>query len=160
MANRQFQNGYVIGERIVDLVGSFVPLTGAGTVAASTVRGLGFGYAPSGSPGVMALQPRIAQSALTNTPGIVRTGTGLYTVTFEDAFLEAVGVSADLQVAAASPNWVQVLGEVANQGSSTLAPVLSLQIINASGVAVDAAASGRVHFFIRFRDSTTRYGKP
>lgn len=160
MANRQFQNGYVIGERIIDLVGSFVPLTGAGTVLASKVTGLGFGYAPSGNPGIMTLQPRIAQSPLTSTPGILRTGTGLYTITFEDNYLEMVGVSVDLAVAAASANWAQALEPIANIASSTLAPTLSLQIINSSGTAVDSAANCRLHFFIRFRDSTTRYGKP
>lgn len=158
MSNRQLQSSWVIGERIVDLAGSFVPLTGAGTVVAANVRGLGFGYAPSA--GTMTLQPKTALNPLTTTPGIVRTGTGLYTVTFEDAYIEAVAVGVDLAVASASANWAQALEPIANQASSTQAPVLSLQIINSSGTAVDSAANCRMHFFIRFRDSTTRYSKP
>lgn len=158
MSNRNLQSSWVIGERIIDLAGSFVPLTGAGTIVASNVRGLGFGFAPSA--GTMALQGRIASSPLTSTPGILRTGTGLYTITFEDSYIEAVAVGVDLAVASASANWAQPLEPIANQGSSTLAPVLSVQIINSSGTAVDSAANCRLHFFIRFRDSTTRYNKP
>lgn len=159
MANRNFQTSWVIGERIVDIAGSFVPLTGAGTVVASTVRGLGFGYAPSA--GVMTLFGNVStKSFLTTTPGIVRTGTGLYTVTLEDPYIEAKAVGCDLAVASASPNWAQPIEPIANLASSTAAPVISIQIINASGSAVDASSGGRLHFFVSLRDSTTQFQKP
>lgn len=160
MANRQFQTGYCLGERLIELAGSFVPLTGAGTVVAANVRGFGFGYAPN-SAGVMVLQPRIAQSPLTSTPGILRTGVGLYTITLEDAYLGCNLFSVDLAApVAGSQLWAQPVEPVANLGSSTLAPVFSVLIINNAGAPTDAVANMRLYLALQMRDSTTRFAKP
>jgi hypothetical protein len=160
VANRQFQTGWCLGERLIEISGSFVPLTGAGTVVASSVKGEGFGYAPIA--GVMKLQPNLAsKNFLTTTPGIVRTGTGLYTVTMEDQYLDINDFTADLAAPiAGSALWAQPVEPVANLGSTTAAVVLSILIVNSSGTPTDAAANMRMYFSAIFRDSTTRFNKP
>src|ERR1700690_3771350 len=95
MSNKNYDTAYAQGKRLIGIEGSFIPLTGAGTVVAANVRGFGFGYAPN-SAGVMVLQPNLVVKGLTTTPGIVRSGTGLYTVTFEDTFLAVNYFGADL----------------------------------------------------------------
>lgn len=160
MADRNFDQGYTIGKRLIEIAGSFVPLTGAGTVVASTVKGLGFGYAPNNA-GVMALQPNLVTKPWTTTPGIVRTGTGVYTITLEDRYLDCNCFSADLAVpAGGSALWAQPNEPIANLGSTTAAIVATLTIVNASGTPTDAAASSRIHFFLQLRDSTTQRVKP
>lgn len=161
MANKNFDQGFCIGKRLIEIAGSFIPLTGAGTVVASNVKGFGFGYAPN-SAGVMTLQPNVAsKSFLTTTPGIVRTGTGLYTVTLEDNYLDVNLFSADLAApVAGSALWAQPVEPVANLGSSTAAPVFSILIVNASGTPTDAAANMRMYFALQMRDSTTQRVKP
>jgi len=145
------------GKIIVD--GSFVPLTGAGTVDATKVTGLGFGYAPV--KGVMALiTPPQNNPIPLSTPGIVRTGTGLYTITFEDPYLEVVSFRCDLAVAAAGSALRAVPVEpITGTSTANTAPTITIVILNGA-TPTDAAASQRVHFHAVFRDSTTRYQKP
>lgn len=161
MANRNFDTGYVIGKRLIEISGSFVPLTGAGTIVASSVKGFGFGFAPN-SAGVMALQPNVqSKSFLTTTPGILRTGTGLYTITLEDPYLDCNYYGADLAApVAGSALWAQPVEPVANLGSSTAALVFSLLIVNNAGTPTDAAANMRMYFSMILRDSTAQRVKP
>lgn len=159
MANRNMDQSWCLGKRLIDLAGNFVPLTGAGIVLASAVRGFGFGYAPTN--GVMTLQPRLTSSPLTSTPGILRTGTGVYTITLEDAYLSVNDYGCDLAVpAGGSQLWVQPVEPVANLASSTLAPTFTMTIVNNAGTPTDAAASSRVYFWIELRDSNVQFAKP
>jgi hypothetical protein len=161
MANKNFDQGYCIGKRLIEIAGSFIPLTGAGTVVASSVRGFGFGYAPN-SAGVTVLQPNATGKVqLTTTPGILRTGTGLYTLTLEDPYADCNLFSVDLAApVAGSQLWAQPVEPIANLGSATAAPVFSILIINNAGTPTDAAANMRMYFALQMRDSTVQKVKP
>jgi hypothetical protein len=163
MANRRYDRDWVLGERIITISGSFATNTGSAIVA-STVKGFGFGYAPSA--GVMTLFGNIAsKNYLTTTPGIVLSGTGIYTVTLEDPYIDMIAASVNIQVAAsgASANDM-ILGTAVNLGSSTAAPAIQLLTINGgSGAAATptaANANNRVNFQFVFRDSTVQFNKP
>jgi hypothetical protein len=159
VANKNLDTAYAIGKRLVGLEGSFVPLTGAGTIVAANVRGFGFGFAPN-SAGVMALQAPLSGKGLTTTPGIIRAGTGLYTITFEDTYLAVNYFGADLAVpVAGSALWAQPV-EPINIGSGTAAPAVQILIVNNAGAPTDASANMRVYFEIVFRDSNVQFVKP
>lgn len=156
MANRNLDTSYVIGKRLIDIAGSF-GTNGSSSPAASSVKGLGFGYAPSA--GVMAVKG--SSPGVTTTAGVVRSTTGTYVITPEDTFQDVNVFSTDLQVASASANWAQP-GPIANTAVANQAPNLTIFVINSSGSLQDVAAnaSSRVHFFIQFRDSTVQFQKP
>lgn len=151
---------YVIGKRIIRVSGSFVPLTGAGTIVASSVTGWGFGYAPVA--GVMALraQPQNNPTPLT-TPGIVRNSAGLYTITTEDPYLEVKWFDCNLAgPAAGTALWAQPVEPVANTGVANKGVAVQVLITNNAGTPTDANANMRLYFAIEFRDSTVLYQKP
>jgi hypothetical protein len=159
MANRNFDTGWTIGKRLIDITGSF-GTNGASNPVAANVKGFGFGYAPVGN--VMTLQTSIpVRPGITTTPGIVRSATGTYVITLDDSYLDHQVFSCDLQVASASANWAQP-GPIANMGVSGQAPNFTVIVINSSGTPQDVAANAnsRVHFFIQLRDSTTQFAKP
>lgn len=160
MSDRNFDKAYVIGKRLIDISGTFVPLTGAGTVAASTVRGLGFGYLPVSGTWTKRTAER---SGITgSTSGITRTATGTYTVTFEEAFRDIYYQSADL----ASPNtsgsalWAQPVATATNLNTAATAPTITILIVNSSGSPTDAASGQKVYFHVQFDDSTVGFNKP
>jgi hypothetical protein len=163
MANRRYDRDWCLGERLITISGSFGTNAGSAIVAAN-VKGFGFGYAPSA--GVMTLFGNIAsKNYLTTTPGIVLSGTGIYTVTLEDPYIDMIAASVNIQVAAsgASANDM-ILGTAVNLGSSTAAPAIQLLTINGgSGAAATpnaANANSRVNFQFIFRDSTVQFNKP
>lgn len=157
MANRRFDESYVIGVRIIDIMGSFATLAGAGTVIASSVKGFGFGYAPIN--GVMTLQPT-ARNGITSTPGILRTGTGVYTVTFDDSYADVIDIGSDLQVATGgSALWAQP-NPTTGLATSGTAPTCTFTIINSSGTPTEGGTTSRLNFRCTFRDSTTQFTKP
>lgn len=160
MCSRNLDTGWCIGKRLIDIAGSF-GTNGSSTPAATSVKGLGFGYAPSDTTGVMAAKANSTNSPITTTPGVVRSTTGTYVVTVEDTFRDLNVLSCDLQVASASANWAQP-GPVASLAAATAAPNFTLFVINSSGATQDIAsgASSRVHFFAQFSDSTVQFGKP
>ena len=159
MANRKFDKPYCIGERQVIISGSFVALTGAGTVDATKVTGFGFGYAPVA--GKMALQTS-ARPGIAGTVGIVRTGTGVYMLTLDDAYLECTAFNADVAGPVTGTNlFTQLLDPPATSlGTAGTAPVFTLVLVSGSGTPTDASAGMRVHFQIVLRDSTERFNKP
>lgn len=162
MSNRNLDQSYCVGKRLIDIMGSFVPLTGAGTVVASTIKGLGFGYAPNSS-GVMVLRGLTGGNnpVPKSTPGVVRTGTGVYTITFEDVYADCIDAGCDLAVpAGGSALWVQPVEPVTNLNTAFTAPTLTMTIINSSGTPTDAAGSSRIYFRCTFRDSTVQFFKP
>lgn len=157
MANRNYDTSWTVGKRLIELAGSF-GTNGGSNPAASSVKGLGFGYAP-GAGGVM--QAKASSPGITTTAGIVRSATGTYVLTPEDSYLDVNAFSCDLQVASASANWAQP-GPIANTAVANQAPNLTMFVINSSGTPQDIAsgANSRVHFFIQFRDSTVQFSKP
>ena len=160
MANRRFDNDdKTLGVGLRRIYGSFVPLTGAGIVAASTVKGMGFGYAPIA--GVMALKTSASQG-VSGTPGIVRTSTGLYTITLEDSYLDLVSILCSLQVPAAGiasglDAYPVTLPSV---GVAATASTFQIVILNSSGVVTESVASCRICFEAVFRDSSVQFNKP
>lgn len=160
MSNRRLDQDWTIGERRIRIYGSF-GMNGGSQIAASSVRGFGFGYAPNAA-GVMVLQPRRPLDPLTNTPGIVLSGTGVYTITFEDTYIELVALIPTIQLA--SPGSNDVVGGPIVQGTSLLAPTAVIQVVNStSGAAAAPNAAdpnNRINFVAVFRDSSERFSKP
>jgi hypothetical protein len=165
MSNRNFDQGYTIGKRLIDVAGSFVPLTSStGTIVASKVKGLGFGYAPIA--GVMTLQTS-ARSGITSTPGVAHPSGGLYTLTFDDSYREINVISCDLAApSSGSALWSQPVEPWTNTGvlgaAAGIAPSIQLLTINSSGSPTDVGTPNafRLHFFVQFEDSTVQFQKP
>lgn len=162
MSNHNFDRPWCLGKRKIDFSGSFVPLTGAGTIDATKVTGLGFGFAFSQVTGVVALRSQPANNPTPNTtPGILRTGTGLYVVTFDDTYQDVDAVSVDLAApVSGSALWAQAVEPIANLATANKGPALSILIVNNAGTPTDAAANMRLHFIVVFRDSTVQRAKP
>lgn len=161
MANRRFDRDWALGERLIRLYGSFAT-NGSSAIVASGVKGFGFGYAPSA--GVMTLQPNVnSKNFLTTTPGIVLSGTGVFTVTLEDTYIDCVAALASMQLSTAGSTDV-IIGTMSNLGSSTAAPAIQILCINSTtggAVAPPAAnANNRINFEFVFRDSTVQFNKP
>jgi len=156
MSNRRFDSSWVIGARLIEIMGSF-GTNGSSNPVAANVKGLGFGYAPIA--GVMTLQPT-ARPGISGTPGITHAATGTYLVTFDDSYQDLIYAGADLMVASASANWAQP-GPF-SAGVSQTASNVQFFIINSSGSGQDIAAAtySRVEFECVFRDSTFQFGKP
>lgn len=163
MSNRQAMwHGWDLDPRTIRVVGSFVPLTGAGTIDATKVTGFGFGFALSQSTGVVATkaQPQNNPTPLT-TPGIVRANTGLYTITTEDPYLELVAFHCDLAgPVGGTALWIQPVEPVANLATAGKGVAAQVLIVNSSGTPTDANANMRVYFGLAFRDSTVGFRKP
>ena len=164
MANRRFnRNLYTIGEREILIAGSFVPLTTTGTITASSVTGLGFGYAPN-SAGTMALQTA-ARPGISGTPGIIYTSPGDYAITLDDCYLEVTSVTGSIGNKYGTNGAENLFFHVDDPPAATFsagtATKITIHTVNSSGTHVDAPATNmRVHFAILLRDSTVTYGKP
>lgn len=159
MSNRNADKAVlVLGKRLWEFDGSFVCLAGAGTVVASTVKGWGFGYSPVA--GVMTLKPT-ATSGIISTPGIVRTAVGVFTLTFEDTYLEVVNANAWLMGPGPNVNDAAIRQAVTNVASSNQAPTFTIDTFNgATGAAADLGTTYSVGFRVKFRDSSANYNRP
>lgn len=162
MANRRFDKDWCIGPRIIRVMGSFGTNTAAAPVA-SSVKGFGFGYAPVA--GVMTLFGNVAsKNFLTTTPGITYTATGIYTITFEDLYLDLISFDCNIQQTAGNSTFDANPADVANLGSSTAAPTIKIQVTNTTtgnqATPPAAGAQSRINFEAVFRDSTEQFGKP
>ena len=157
MANRNLDQSWTFGKRIVEISGSF-GTNAAGAIVASAVKGLGFGYSPVN--GTMTLKSA-ASPGVSSTPGIVRTTNGTYTVTLEDPYQDLIVAACDLQVNAASANWAQP-GPLTNTATAGVAPTITFFTINGTGNNIDVAqnTNSRVMFTLILRDSTVQYSKP
>lgn len=162
MSNKNLDRPWCIGKREVTIAGNFVPLSGSGTIVASKVQGLGFGFKPDKSTGVMALaaQPGNNPTTLT-TPGILRTGTGVYTIVFEDPYLELLSFQCELACVSGGVNsFAQMLEPVTGLATANTGPTVTITIVNGSGTPVEGATTQRLYFIATFRDSTVGYVKP
>ena len=159
MANRNFDVAWSIGKRLIDIIGSFVPLTGAGTIVASSVKGLGFGYAPVA--GVMALQTTGRPGITSGPGGILRTGVGMYTIQADDSYQDLNFFDCTLAAANTSGTglWAQPVNN-ATGFTPGVGPTVTMLIVNSSGTPTEATAGQRVYFDLQLRDSTTQFNKP
>lgn len=162
MSNRDYQGRGVLSPQVRDIRvrGSFVPLTGAGTVVASTVKGEGFGYAPVNGAMALKTAPGNNPTPLT-TPGITRVSAGLYKVVLEDPYQDIEHITCDLAgPATGSALWAQPVDPVTNTATANSGATFQLVIVNSSGTPTEANASMRLHFVVSLRDSTAHYQKP
>jgi hypothetical protein len=159
MSNRNADKPRLIfGVRQWEIEGTFQALGGAGTVVASAVKGFGFGYAPVN--GVMALRTESVVSGVTSTPGIVRTGVGLYTITLEDPYIDYVTAMAWLMGPGPNANDAQFQQTVSNLNTLNTAPTFTLVTSTTGGAAVDLGTTYNIGFRFVFRDSTRQFNKP
>jgi hypothetical protein len=118
--------------------------------APSLVR-LEFSFAPNGASAIDPAGNRGAGAKTSATAdglwSVARTGTGTYTVTLRDSFLDYDSVIASLQLTAATAMYPQV-GDL-----SVVNRTFVVRVINASGAAVDVAAgaNNRVHIAVTLR---------
>lgn len=161
MANTNFDRGHLlIGKRLVHIFGSFQLLAGSGTVVASSVKGLGFGYAPN-LQGVMALKagPR---PGITSTPGITYVSAGTYDITLEDSYIDAIDYEAHLIYPSGGTltNAARMYTSPTNLGVGGLAPTFRVATIVTGGTLTDLGTTFRLGFHIWLRDSTVQFVKP
>jgi hypothetical protein len=117
MANRMFEDVMCLGKGVVVIAGSFAP-NGSSAVASTSVKGKGF--------------------------SVVRTSTGLFTVTLEDTYVAALSMVASIQLASGDDKFVQV-GAV----DVTSAKTIEIRVWDISGGAVadvSANANNRINF--------------
>lgn len=160
MSDKNLDRAWTIGKRSIRIAGSFQVLSGAGTIVASKVTGLGFGFAPVN--GVMALraQPGNNPTPLT-TPGILRPGTGLYTIIMENPYLGCDSFTCCLAVPAAGAQlWAVPVEPITGLGTAGTGPTFTILLMNNAGTPTDGLTTERVHFDIIVRDSTVSFSKP
>lgn len=126
MANRDWRpHAGTLDVGVVTLAGSFAP---NGSSAVSSASNLGHGWS------------------------VVRTSTGLFTITLEDSYVSLLSLTASLQLATADDKMVQV-------GSCDVSSAKTVQIrvwdISSAAVAdVAADANNRIHFVLHLKNST------
>lgn len=160
MSDKNLDRAWTIGKRSIRIAGSFVPLAGAGTVVATNVRGLGFGYAPVN--GLMALkaQPGNNPTPLT-VPGILRTGVGVYTIILENPWLGCDSFTVSLGVPVAGVQlWAWPVEPITGMATAGTGPTFTILLANNAGTPTEGAVTQRVHFDIIVRDSTVSFNKP
>lgn len=117
MANRNFDFLQALGKGVKVIAGSFAP-NGGSAVAASSVKGKGF--------------------------SVVRTSTGLFTITLQDAYTAMLSADVSLQLAAGDDKIVQ-LGSIDVVSAKTI----QVRVWDISGAAVAdiaANANNRINF--------------
>lgn len=160
MANRNFETmGMSLIKGEVHIYGSFTLLAGAGTIDATLVKGLGFGYAP-GPAGVTVTKG--SSPGVTSTAGIARTSAGLYTVTLEDPYIDAIDYEAHLLYPSGGTltNRALMLTAPTNLGNGQVAPTFTIETVNSGGSATDLGTTFRCGFHIWLRNSSSVGFKP
>lgn len=168
MSSRNYDRGhYLLGKRSVHIFGSFAAPTGVGGAGAAngafdptSVKGLGFGYAPNGQ-GIMALKPS-AQPGISSTPGIIWVSAGVYTLTLEDSYLDATDWEAHVIIPSGGTvtNAVKMLTLPTNLATGGKAPTFTFNAYVAASTLTDFGPTYRIGFHLWLRDSTVNYVKP
>ncbi len=88
---------------------------------------------------------------------ITHSGTGEYTLTFDDQFYAMTGAQVSLMLATAADSKVQLTGVPGNLNSATTALTQKITTITTASAADIAAASGNeVHFTFRFKRTASK----
>lgn len=119
MANRNFQPVQVLN-RGVKVIAGTIQINASAAVAGSVGNGF----------------------------SVAKTGTGLYTITLEDAYMALTGGGLALQKAAAAAVFVEMVSN-----DVVTAKTIVLRTINGSGTAIDVAAAVDVVFEFHLRNS-------
>lgn len=125
MANRNFDNVQTLGKGVKVIAGSFAP-NGSSAVSAASVKGIGF--------------------------TVARTGTGQFTITLSDAYVDYLSITASLALSAGDDKFLQ-LGAV----DVVTAKTIVVNVWDVSGAAatdVAANAANRIHFVAWLKNST------
>jgi hypothetical protein len=125
MANRNFNDVQTLPKGVKVLAGSFAP-NGSSAVSSASVKGLGF--------------------------TVARTGTGVFTLTLQDAYVDYLGGSLTLALNAADDKYLQ-FGAI----DVVTAKTVVINVWDISGAAltdVAANANNRIHFVLWLKNST------
>jgi hypothetical protein len=167
MSSHNFDRGhYVLGKRPVHIYGSFAAPTGVGGVGANgafdatSVKGLGFGYAPN-AQGVMTLQPQ-GRSGISSLPGVIWVSAGVYTLTLDDSYIDAINWEANIIPPSGGviTNGARICTLPTNLGTGGKAPTFTINTFVSGGTLTDLGPTFRVGFHLWLRDSTVGYAKP
>lgn len=167
MSSRNYDRGhYLLGKRSVHIFGSFAAPTGVGGAGAngafdpSSVKGLGFGYAPN-QQGIMALKPS-AQPGISSTPGVIWVSAGVYTLTLEDSYIDAVDWEAHVIPPSGGTltNIARILTLPTLLATGGKAPTFTFNVATTGGTLTDFGPTYRVGFHLWLRDSTVNFVKP
>lgn len=121
MANKIFKDPATVESGLVIVAGSFAP---AGSGAVTDVNGRGF--------------------------SVARTGTGEFTITFDDKYPSLVSATATLQLASADDQ-VLHMGTYTAASKTLLITVWDISGEGAADIAADA--NNRVHFTVIFKNT-------
>lgn len=125
MANRNFVTPRCLDKEVIVLAGSFAP-NGSSAVSSSSNKGTGW--------------------------SVVRTSTGLFTITLADSYPSLLSATATLQLATGDDKYVQI-------GSTDVvtAKTIEIRVWDASGAAVadvSANANNRINFCLVLKNSS------
>ena len=87
---------------------------------------------------------------------IVHSGTGEYTITFDDNFYAMTGASVSLMLGTAGDSKVQLTGVPANLNTTSALTQKVTTITTASAADIAAASGNEVHFTFRFKRSMAK----
>lgn len=167
MSSHNFDRGHLtLGKRLAHIFGSFACPTGVGGAPANgafdptSVKGQGFGYAPN-QQGIMALQPS-ARPGISSIPGIIWVSAGVYTVTLDDSYIDAIDWEAHVIPPSGGTltNIARIVTLPTLLATGGKAPTFTFNVATSTGTLTDFGATYRVGFHLWLRDSTVGYPKP
>lgn len=106
-------------------------------------------------PGVFSLTSGAAVVAGSNVGlgwSVAKTGTGLYTVTFQDNFYACLGITPVVEATGTNAIWARV--NSFTLGSSGTGATIVIGTVNGSGALADTAAAIKIHFHAFWRNSS------
>lgn len=167
MANTNFDRGHLcIGKRLPHIFGSFAAPSGSGGAGSNgsfdptSVKGLGFGYAPN-LQGIMALKAG-QRPGITSTAGVIWVSAGVYDLTLEDSYIDAIDYEAHVIPPSGGTltHIARMLTLPTNLGTGGKAPTFRFNVATSAGTLTDFGATYRIGFNIWLRDSTVQFVKP
>lgn len=126
MAAHNWQEIKALSPGLIVIGGSFAP-NGASAVSATSRKGMGW--------------------------SVARTGTGQFTITFNDKFVDLVSAIATLQLNAAAASVVQV-GAWDSSAKTLILTVLTESAGALAAADVAANANNRIHFEVKFSNTS------
>lgn len=106
-------------------------------------------------PGVFSLSAAaavVAGSSVGLGWSVAKSGTGLYTVTFQDNFYACLAVTATIEATGTNAIWARI--NSFTLGSSTTGATIVIGTVNGSGALADTAAAAKIHFHAFWRNSS------
>jgi hypothetical protein len=168
MSSHNFDRGHLLlGKRQAHIFGSFAAPTGVGGAGAAngafdptSVKGLGFGYAPN-QQGIMALQAA-ARPGISSVPGVIWVSAGVYTMTLDDSYIDATDWEAHVIPPSGGTltNIARILTLPTLLGTGGKAPTFTFNVATSGGTLTDFGPTYRIGFHLWLRDSSVGFSKP